>query len=85
MGFPNQIIRQTFVYLSNYITFNCYHRCKVIPCVDEFEFNPYINDGDMLNVCKENNIVVQAYGPVGSGTTNTFVGGAQEGVATHGE
>ena len=39
----------------------------------------------MLSVCKENNIVVQAYGPVGSGTTNTFVGGAQEGVATHGE
>ena len=38
----------------------------------------------MLKVCKENNIVVQAYGPVGSGTINTFVGGAQEGVATHG-
>ena len=53
--------------------------------MNEFEFNPYINDEDMLNVCKENNIVVQAYGPVGSGTTNTFVGGAQEGVATHGE
>jgi len=58
-------------------------RCKVTPCVNEFEFNPYINDEDMLKVCKENNIVVQAYGPVGSGTINTFVGGAQEGVATH--
>ena len=52
--------------------------------MNEFEFNPYINDEDMLKVCKENNIVVQAYGPVGSGTTNTFVGGAQDGVATHG-
>ena len=38
----------------------------------------------MLSVCKENDIVVQAYGPVGSGTINTFVGGAQDGVATHG-
>ena len=38
----------------------------------------------MLDVCRENNIVVQAYGPVGSGTSNTFVGGAQDGVTTHG-
>ena len=38
----------------------------------------------MLAVCKENNIIAQAYGPVGSGTTNTFVGGPQDGVATHG-
>ena len=52
--------------------------------MNEFEFNPYINDEDMLKVCKENDIVVQAYGPVGSGTTNTFVGGAQDGVETHG-
>ena len=69
---------------SHNIRHQLYFRCKVIPCVNEFEFNPYINDKDMLSVCKENNIVAQAYGPVGSGTANTFVGGAQEGVATHG-
>ena len=59
-------------------------RCNVVPVVNEFEFNPYINDKDMLAVCKENNIIAQAYGPVGSRTTNTFVGGPQDGVATHG-
>ena len=36
-------------------------------------------------MCRENNIVVQAYGPVGSGTSNTFVGGPQDGVSTHGK
>ena len=60
-------------------------RCNIVPVVNEFEFNPYINDKDMLAVCKENNIIAQAYGPVGSGTTNTFVGGPQDGVATHGK
>ena len=43
-----------------------------------------MNDKDILDVCKENGIIVQAYGPVGSGTKNTFVGGPRDGVSTHG-
>ena len=43
-----------------------------------------MNDKDILNVCKENGIIVQAYGPIGSGTKNTFVGGPKDAVPSHG-
>jgi diketogulonate reductase-like aldo/keto reductase len=43
-------------------------RCKVIPVVNQIEFNPYMMDQDILDVCKEHNIIVQSYGPIGSGT-----------------
>jgi len=43
-------------------------RCKVKPVLNQTEFNPYMRDQDILDVCKENGIVVQAYAPIGSGT-----------------
>jgi len=42
-------------------------RCKVIPVVNQIEFNPYCVDTDIMEVCKSHNIIVQSYGPIGSG------------------
>ena len=70
--------------LPIYNIINCF-RCKIVPEVNQIEFNPYINDKDILDVCKDNDIIVQAYGPVGSGMKNTFVGGPQQGVSLHGK
>ena len=36
--------------------------------MNQIEFNPYCCDQDILDVCKEHGIVVQAFAPVGSGT-----------------
>ena len=36
--------------------------------MNQIEFNPYCCDEDILNVCKEHGIVIQAYSPIGSGT-----------------
>merc|ERR1712241_1035312 len=41
-------------------------RCKVIPVVNQIEFNPYMVDKDILDACEEKNIIVQSYGPIGS-------------------
>ena len=43
-------------------------RCNVIPVVNQIEFNPYMMDNDILDVCRDHNIIVQSYGPIGSGT-----------------
>ena len=42
-------------------------RCNVVPSLNQIEFNPYIVDNDILDVCKCNKIVVQAYSPLGTG------------------
>ena len=42
-------------------------RCNVIPAVNQIEFNPYIVDNDILDVCRSNGIIVQAYSPLGTG------------------
>ena len=36
--------------------------------MNQIEFNPYVCDDDILKVCGEHGIVVQAYSPIGSGT-----------------
>ena len=41
-------------------------RCVEVPVLNQIEFNPYNADYDILDVCKENNILVQAYAPLGS-------------------
>ena len=46
----------------------CTHfRCTIKPVMNQIEFNPYCCDNDILAVCKENGIVVQAFAPIGSG------------------
>ena len=42
----------------------------MIPAVNQIEFNPYLVDNDILDVCKEHGIIVQAYAPLGSGANN---------------
>ena len=41
-------------------------RCVEVPVLNQIEFNPYNADQDILDVCKENGIIVQAYAPLGS-------------------
>ena len=43
-------------------------KCKVVPAVNQIEFNPYMVDKDIFDVCRENNILVQSYAPIGSGS-----------------
>ena len=43
-------------------------RCIVTPAVNQIEFNPYMADNDILDVCKTHKIAVQAYAPIGTGT-----------------
>ena len=45
-----------------------FHRCSEVPVINQIEFNPYCVDQDILEVCQENKILVQAYAPLGSGT-----------------
>ena len=74
------IFQNTILLISIYL-----FRCKIVPEVNEIEFNPYINDKDILDVCRDNGIIVQAYGPIGSGTKNTFVGGLPDGACPQGK
>ena len=41
-------------------------RCLEVPVLNQIELNPYNADYDILEACKENNILVQAYAPLGS-------------------
>merc|ERR1712241_1014812 len=41
-------------------------RCRDIPVLNQIEFNPYCVDQDILDYCREKNILVQAYSPLGS-------------------
>ena len=60
-------------------------RCKVIPAVNQIEFNPYLVDKDILDVCKEHGITVQAYSPIGCGANSTSDGGTKRGLNDHGK
>ena len=42
--------------------------------VNQIELNPYCLDNDILQACQENNILVQAYAPIGSGKRGTEAG-----------
>ena len=42
-------------------------RCKTIPSVNQIEFNPYLVDKEILETCEKHKILVQSYGPIGSG------------------
>ena len=40
---------------------------EVIPAVNQMEFNPQIQDNDILEMCREKGIVFEAWSPLGSG------------------
>lgn len=42
-------------------------KVEIIPAVDQMEFNPQIQDEDLLSFCKDNKIVMESWSPLGSG------------------
>ncbi len=43
------------------------NNCEIIPMVDQLEFHPGLTRQETLNFCKEKNIVVEAWAPLGKG------------------
>ena len=39
----------------------------IIPAVNQMEFNPQMQDNDILNMCNEKGIILEAWSPLGSG------------------
>jgi diketogulonate reductase-like aldo/keto reductase len=44
---------------------------KIMPAVNQFEFHPFLFQEELLNYCKEHNIVVQAHSPFAMGRSET--------------
>lgn len=40
---------------------------NVVPAIDQVEFNPQVQDYEVLDYCREKNIVLEAWSPLGSG------------------
>lgn len=40
---------------------------NIVPAVDQMEFNPQMQDEEIYEFCKDNNIVLEAWSPLGSG------------------
>lgn len=40
---------------------------EIVPAVNQMEFNPQMQDNDILEMCKEKGIVLEAWSPLGSG------------------
>lgn len=40
---------------------------NIVPQVNQMEFNPFIQDMEIYDFCRENNIVLEAWSPLGSG------------------
>ncbi len=43
------------------------NNCEIVPMVDQLEFHPGLTRQETLNFCKEKNIVVEAWAPLGKG------------------
>jgi diketogulonate reductase-like aldo/keto reductase len=41
---------------------------KVVPAVNQVEFNPFLYQKDLLDFCRKNNIVLEAYCPIARGS-----------------
>jgi diketogulonate reductase-like aldo/keto reductase len=46
--------------------------CRVLPMVNQIEVSPYLQQREIVAFCKEHGIVVQAWGPFGSGATGVL-------------
>ena len=40
---------------------------EIVPAVNQMEFNPQMQDNDILQMCRDNGIVFEAWSPLGSG------------------
>lgn len=43
------------------------NNCEIVPMVDQLEFHPGLTRQETVNFCKEKNIVVEAWAPLGKG------------------
>ena len=43
------------------------NNCEIVPMVDQLEFHPGLMRNETLEFCKENNIIVEAWAPLGKG------------------
>ncbi len=46
--------------------------CDVVPMVNQIEINPQFKNGEVVKFCKERNIVIQAWSPLGGGKENNL-------------
>ncbi len=46
---------------------NILNNCEIIPMVNQLEFHPGLMREETINFCKENNIIVEAWAPLGKG------------------
>ena len=46
---------------------NILSNCKIIPMINQLEFHPGLRREETIQFCKENNIVVEAWAPLGKG------------------
>jgi diketogulonate reductase-like aldo/keto reductase len=56
--------------ISNYSTKHLTHlleTCEIIPHVHQFEIHPCLYQPDLVELCKKNNIQIQAYSSLGEG------------------
>lgn len=53
-------------YLKHHLDIILNH-CEVIPMVNQLEFHPGLIRQETINFCKENNIVIEAWAPLGKG------------------
>lgn len=56
----------TVSHLKNLIK---HSQVTIIPAVNQVEYNPYLVDTEIYDYCKQNNILIQAFAPLGNGKT----------------
>ena len=49
--------------------------CRVLPMVNQIEVSPYLQQREIVSFCKTHGIVIQAWGPFGSGATGLLTDG----------
>src|SRR5262249_28448583 len=40
---------------------------EIVPTVNQVEYHPFLNQNELLNTCKKNNIILEAYSPLAHG------------------
>jgi diketogulonate reductase-like aldo/keto reductase len=45
--------------------------CEIKPVTNQIELNPYLQSDELVEFCKQNNIAVTCYGPIGCGQAHT--------------